>query len=89
MAMIATFARITFVLGLPGTAVGPTRSMSNLNPPPEEDAPGELPTRNAAQRGYFFYVAGFFILVGLLCYILANSNISWTLPAPVTSTITK
>jgi hypothetical protein len=43
--------------------------------PPGEDYIPEQPTARGPRRGYFFYIAAFFILVGLLCYLLSNSNV--------------
>ena len=49
--------------------------------PPESKAPG---------RGYFFYVAVFFILIALICYVLSwTFNLSPTSTPPTTSTTAK
>ena len=46
------------------------------------------PVPEAQGRGLFYYVAVFFILAGLLCFILDNASFNWwpTTPTPVTST---
>ena len=36
----------------------------------------------SGKRGYFFYIAVFFILIALLCYLLNSTNVPWTQVVP-------
>jgi len=63
-------------------------SMEYDQPPEETPAPASTgsPTQG---RGYFFYIAALFILIGLLCYLLNSTNVTWTQvepPAPTPAT---
>ncbi len=64
-------------------------SLENYPSPEETPAPHSASPRPPG-RGYFFYIAVFFILIALLCYLLNNTGGSWTqlvptLPSEATS----
>jgi hypothetical protein len=52
---------------------------------PPEVMPDDNPSgTNPQARGYFFYIATFFILIALLCYLIGNSRVNWSeVPAPL------
>ena len=55
-------------------------SLENNPPPDETPAPPTAPRTQG--RGYFFYIAVFFILIALLCYLLSNTGVTWTQLVP-------
>jgi hypothetical protein len=64
--------------------------MSSEDQPPDEIYVPEQPRTPGQSRGYFFYIAVFFILIALLCYLLNSSNVislesGFTPPAPPAS----
>jgi hypothetical protein len=51
--------------------------MSKDDPLPQEETYVPPPSRGKSQkRGYFFYIAVFFILIALLCYLL--NTVTWS-----------
>jgi len=57
--------------------------MSMEQDPLSEESPVPLSAGPSAQRrGYFFYIAAFFILIALLCYLLNSTNVTWTQVVP-------
>jgi hypothetical protein len=55
---------------------------TNLDQLPE-DTPEPISSGGpTGKRGYFFYIAAFFILIALLCYLLNSTNVTWTQVVP-------
>jgi hypothetical protein len=64
--------------------------MSKHHHHPDEGHTPETPTGSKARgHGFFFYVAGFFILIALICFIVNGASWWPTMPAPVTSNSVK
>jgi hypothetical protein len=53
---------------------------------PEETSAPPSSGQGAQGRGYFFYIAAFFILIALLCYLLNSTNVNWTQVVPTAPT---
>ena len=65
--------------------------MSTDYHPPEEPTDSVSPVEKSQGRGYFFYIAVFFILIAVLCYLLNSPGVNWSqgvpaVPAAPTST---
>ena len=59
--------------------------------PHEGHSAGDRPASKRPSHGFFFYVAGFFILIALICFILrgTNFNVVPAVPAPAAATPSK
>jgi hypothetical protein len=52
--------------------------------PHEGHRSGNPPGSGRPRHNWFFYVAGFFILIGLLCFIMLGTNFFWSPVVPAT-----
>ena len=59
----------------------PAMSMEQDQPPEETFVPSTAGP-GVQRRGYFFYIAAFFVLIALLCYLLNSTNVTWTQVVP-------
>jgi hypothetical protein len=73
------------VLVLPLAALSDPFAMSKHHHHPDEGhSVGTPPASKPQGRGFFFYIAGLFILIALLCFILNTANFSWSPTVPPT-----
>ncbi len=55
---------------------------TNSDQMPEESSDPISTGAPTGKRGHFFYIAVFFILIALLCYLLNSTNVTWTQVVP-------